>query len=395
MKGFFNTEELQSDEIQKGKVLSCISCKLYKNSEEPKVKPKGKFKKKVMIVGTSPQNNAFLGNVLTKLKFNMSRDVVVINAVNCETEEEPNSYQVQCCRRRVQNAIQEFKPKLIILLGTQAVESIIGKYWKKGLGGMTRWRGWCIPDQNYKAWVCPVFDPNYVQNQKKGHVSKLIWVNDLKKALKLVNKKVPVQPNFSDYIQFCFTNDQVHQAMKQIKNSKRFVTDIEATGLRPYRKGQKIICTGAAISPTKAFVWENTLKRDKWFAPILKSKKIKKIAHNIQFEDMWFSHLIGGVDGWEHCTMNAAHVLDNRVGISGLKFQTYVNFGVADYDDDVSMYLKGVNKKKYGANAINKIELFVNRYGMKRLLLYCGMDNIFTFMLYLHQIKEIENATND
>lgn len=413
MKGFFETNDLASDEIGKGKILSCVSCGLYRNVLSPKIPPYGKFKKKIMIIGEALGEvedrcgkpwQGKMGNKLQKilksLDFNLFNDAVSLNSVNCRPPDNstPESYQIECCRNRVQKAIKKYRPNVIILLGNCAIESVIGKFWKKDLGGVTKWRGWQIPDQNYNAWICPTFHPSYIDRQKKNDVSNLIWLKDLKGALSLINKPVPKQPDFSDYLTFCFTNDQTRQAIKQIKISglKQLISfDYETTGLRPYRKGQKLICTSVAISPTECFVWENTPKRNRMFAPILKNPKIKKSSHNIQFEDSWSSHFMCEPKGWEWCSMNTAHILDNRQGITGLKFQTYVNFGIVDYDSDVSPYLKGTNKKKYGANDINKIHLFIKQYGMPKLFEYCGKDSIFGYMLTLKQMKETGYAPNN
>ena len=70
--------------------------------------------------------------------------------------------------------------------------------------------------------------------------------------------------------------------------------------------------------------------------------------------------------------MTDAHVLDKRRGITGLKFQAFVNFGVGDYDRTVSPYLKGE-----GGNGRNR----VTEAPLNKLLLYCGMDALLAFKL--------------
>ena len=57
------------------------------------------------------------------------------------------------------------------------------------------------------------------------------------------------------------------------------------------------------------------------------------------------------VRGWYWDSMIAAHILNNQAGVSGLKFQTYVHFGVIDYSSEISPYLKSDDKS---ANGINK-----------------------------------------
>ena len=405
MEDFFDTNELQTDHIRKGKLLSCASCGLYRNGKNPKLNPVGKFKKKVMFIGNFPteqedQNNKLWTNgaghlLQSKLKgfnFSLFNDGISLNAINClpKENETATSYQIDCCRKRVQSAIKKYKPKMIVLLGASAVESVIGKYYKKGIGGIDKWRGWIIPDQQYNAYVCPIFHPGYINAQKKDNVAYKIWTDDIERIIKHTDTPFIEYPDFTEYINYCHTDKQFKEAIKALRKSKVFTLDYETTGLRPYRKGHKIVCTGVAVSYTKVYVWENTPFRDKLFGQVMKNRNIKKISHNSQFEDTWTSHCIGvDTEGWLHCSMNGAHVLDNRKGISGLKFQTYVNFGIANYDEDANPYLSGIDVKKYGANAINRIEEFVKKFGMEKLFTYCGLDNVFTYMLAMKQLKEI------
>jgi hypothetical protein len=77
--------------------------------------------------------------------------------------------------------------------------------------------------------------------------------------------------------------------------------------------------------------------------------------------------------------MNTAHILDNRQGICGLKFQSYVNFGVIDYDSHIAPYLK--SQPDQGANAKNKIKEFIKKFGINPVLTYCALDSLYGYRL--------------
>jgi len=409
MEGFFDTKEIQSDHFKKGKHLSCVSCGLYKHVLSPKIKPYGDFKKKVMVIEEAPGKNedrrgkpwqGKMGNKLKRklrhLGFDLFKDAVSLNSCQCRPPKNatPDTHQIDCCRTKVQQAIHEYKPKVIILLGNCAIESVIGKYWLKDLGGITKWRGWTIPDQNYKAWIVPTYHPSFIDRQKEPEIVNLLWKQDLQKAIDCIEKPMPVMPVFEDRIVYCYSDREHIKAMQEVAKSKYFAFDYETTGLRPYRKGHKIVCTSAAIKD-KSFVWENTPERNKTFSRILRDMRIKKSSHNVFFEDMWSSHFISKVNGWDWCSQNTAHILDNRHGITGLKFQTYIHFGIADYDGDVSYYLKSVDQKKHGANSFNRIEHFIQKFGIKKLLTYCGLDSLFGYKLTMIQKEMIENDSNN
>ena len=86
--------------------------------------------------------------------------------------------------------------------------------------------------------------------------------------------------------------------------------------------------------------------------------------------------------------MLAAHVLDNRPGITGLKFQSYINFGIIEYDSLISPYLRGVEANN--ANSLNRIyNLLKTRKGRKDLLFYNAMDALLTYRLALIQMEKM------
>ena len=83
-----------------------------------------------------------------------------------------------------------------------------------------------------------------------------------------------------------------------------------------------------------------------------------------------------------HDTVIAAHVFDNRRGISGLKFQSYVNFGLPDYSKGMDKYLQGDPKD---ANSFNHIYSAPKRV----LLKYNAIDSLMTFWLAMKQRLEM------
>jgi hypothetical protein len=86
--------------------------------------------------------------------------------------------------------------------------------------------------------------------------------------------------------------------------------------------------------------------------------------------------------------MLAAHMLDNRSGITGLKFQTYANFGIADYSSSVTPYLR---KKEEGGNGMNSIfELLEIEGGKEKLLKYCALDSHYQYRLSMMQMKKLD-----
>jgi uracil-DNA glycosylase family 4 len=402
MKGFFDKNKIKSTIDPRNK-QSCASCGLYKDCRTPRMKPFGKNKDRIMFIGESPRElddkrgkpfqdriGSLLKIALKELNFDLFEQGISLNAVNCETRK-PTPNQINCCRVKVLNAIKEYKPTVIVLLGDYAVQSIIGYRWKKSLGSINKWRGWCIPDQDLKVWLCPVYAPWFVNDKEERsglNLAKEIWKRDLYNAISCLNKSFPDYSNLEKGIIYIKNNKELKECIPKLIKAPLLSFDYESTGVKPHRPEQELVSVSAAISQKECYTWINDPVKAKLWKKVLKSK-VPKTAHNLQFEETWSREKIGTeVNNWKICTMNAAHCLDNRKGISSLKFQTYVNFGIPDYDSHISPWITGT-KDEYGANSLNKIKEFIKQYGTKDILKYNGLDSIFGLMLAQKQLRLI------
>lgn len=201
--GFFSKQETDSISRPDGKKLTCNSCGRYQNCHTPRFKGQGNFKKSILNIFEQPTDmddktgkilQSKSGRLLTKtykgLGINVMEDCLNMYALACYSDTPYNSHNIDCCRRFVLGAIQEFKPKVIVLFGNVSLNAVIGQRWKRDLGGVQKWRGWTIPDQDFQCWVCPVFGADYVE-RSFGEFDKItaentVWVNDLKQVVNLV-----------------------------------------------------------------------------------------------------------------------------------------------------------------------------------------------------------------
>ena len=399
MKGFFTLHETQSINRPGGKVHSCSSCGLGKNIETPKMKPYGNFKKHILIISDYPsqtddekgkplQDNLgrLLSRQLKKIKIDLFEDCLITHSVLCAPSKstEIGIKEVEHCRKQLLQIIQEHQPKVIIPLGSHAMDSILGHRWKKGkLGTIHKWRGWTIPDQDFKTWVCPVYDMKLMKEDKEE--LNTIWHNDFLNIAEALNK--PFQK---------WKSPEIHiiedlSPLNDIKTGLVSI-DYETTGLKPHAPNHRIICASVAVNEEICYVFlmPETKAKRKPFLDLLSRKEVGKMAHNIKFEEAWSIHrLKQPVVNWKWDSMLAAHILDNRQEITGLKFQTYVNFGIIDYSSEISPYLQSKTVKN-GSNDLNQImEVLEDPVKTKLLLEYCGMDTITQYRLALKQMKQI------
>jgi len=368
------------------------------------MKPYGLFKKKILVVGEAPgetedrvskqfQGKAgkVLQNMMRKLGINLFEDCMCTNAVNCRPVDKqgknraPTNYEIDCCRRSLLFLINREKPKVIILLGKSSVYSLIGYRWKRELGEMTKWRGWTIPDQDLKCWICPTFHPSYIEREKDP-VVKIIWKNDLSEA---INKLY--QP-FRLFEEPKIEVIRDLNILNHLNSGIQVVIDFETTGIKPHNPIHKIVAVGIADSENHAYVsLLPESRRDRLpLLRILSDQNIPKIGQNIKYEHNWSIEVLRvEIKGWIWDTMIVSHILDNRTGITGLKFQSYVQFGIADYYSEVDSYLRATDGKS--TNSVNKIfDLLKRPSGEYILLNYLGYDCICTYRLKRLQESIIE-----
>lgn len=396
MEGFFSNKETESKSRPDGKLYTCTSCGLYKSCQTPRMKPYGNFKKGILNVGKlvskaeDERGIPWVGSAGRMLKqaykdvgIDLYDDCLNVNAISCHTDSDTINlaYHVPCCRNRVLEVIKEYQPKVIVLFGAQAIESVIGHRWKKDLNNVNKWRGWSIPDKKYKTWVCPTFHPTFMEENKKEVVT--IWDQDLQNIKEHVDIPFPrfKEPHI-EYIEDLSILNSI--------DTDLIAFDYEATGIKPHAPGHRIICAAVAISPdyVYTFLMPNTKKGRKPFTDLLANPKIGKIAQNLKYEDTWsLVKLKLQINNWAFDPMLASHIFDNRPGITGLKFQAFINFGAISYDDSIAPYLKGSRKDGNSINTIHK--LLETDEGTKELLKYCALDAHYTYNLAMKQIDEI------
>jgi len=156
--------------------------------------------------------------------------------------------------------------------------------------------------------------------------------------------------------------------------------DYETNCLKPEYKGAEIkscsVCWGGKTTiayPWKGEAIDATIE-------LLKAPHAK-IASNLKFEHRWSKKILGiKVKNWMWDTMIASHVIDNRPGITSLKFQAFVLLGQGNYNRHIEPYLE--SKKGEHLNNIQEIEI-------EDLLLYNGLDSLLEYKVAVNQMRRL------
>jgi uracil-DNA glycosylase family 4 len=417
MQGFFTSEELE-DRIQVefdfDEGPNCSQCGLFRTCHSPKMKYTGEGKKGVLIVAESPGQNEdikgvqligeagqLLRNELKKLKLDLDQDFWKMNAISCRpitrsgANRPPTKAEIKFCKPLVDKTISELKPSMIWLMGGVAVESFYGDRFSKL--AINRWRKLCIPDRKTGAWIIPLFHPSYINRQSHDENLRAVFERDLKWAASCI-KKQPFE--FTDErkdVTCLYDFDQITRTLEEILltadiRKVQLYIDYETNSLKPQWPGAKIATISFCPDSTKKaiafpyqygdfFTAKQQMKIKALWRKICQHTQISLLAHNMKFEDAWTRNIFGVRPySWQWDTMIAAHILDNRSNFTGLKFQSYVNFGLEPYNKDIDKYLKA---KSGHFNSVDKAPL-------DQLLLYNGLDTIMGMKLYEKQCSQFQ-----
>lgn len=392
-QGFFKESTLISKPPEY-RVARCESCKLYLKCKSPKMPVTGKGRKKILIVGEFPSKNdddqnkhfvgqsgQFLSQALHEIGIDLRKDCWMTNAIICHPSKNrtPKDKEIQYCRPNLTNTIRELNPEIIIPLGTVAVKSLISPLWKEQIGPLERWVGWKIPCQELNTWIVPNWHPSHVVRVKEsakqqGQILEKLYIHNFSKIKELIGTRPWEQvPDYFSQIKLLQNTDMAAAFIRDfIKKGGPCTFDIETNMLKPDSPRSDIVCASVCWKgeSTIAFPWSGeAIVAMKEF---LKSDS-PKWGQNIKFEDRWMrKHLRTSVRNWEWDGMLGMHWLDNRRGITGLKFQSFVLFGYGSYDDHINKFLKAKT-----SNTLNKIR----EIDMKQLLRYCGLDSFLEYKI--------------
>lgn len=433
IKGFFEKEEkeviINKQDIKKLQIKkdiyfptgksACNKCGLYKQKriQNPKLKPYGLFKKKILVIGEGPGRiedenerpfdstamaGSFLHKQFKKIGLNLYKDAITINSVDCRPIEgnsnrKPTGDELRYCYYRKDRAIKKYKPKFILLLGEQPRNSFFGfnkdrKDFKKLSGAALR--GKIIPDKNSNAWIYYSYHPNYIQ-RSGGELSN-IFALDMKVFSKLIKKnKRPIFEDFSKNIKVLTKYIDVFNLFQKIYSQKlSFSFDYETSSYRYYEKIHEIYLISIHIGNItydipmdfprkKRNSWWNERQRTfllLFWKDILEDKSIKKSAQNIKHEAQASHYILNtNTKGWDYDTMIGAHVIDEAKRITGLKTQAYLNFGIYNYG--IPSNIIGAPPKQ--KNLFSKLPFDIATE-------YCGMDSKITDRLIPKQKREIK-----
>ena len=377
--------------------LDCGTCELSKTCITPRMPPTGQGLRNILIVAEAPgetedqegiqligRSGMYLRRKLTKAGVNLDQDCIKTNAICCHPpgNRTPKEKEVKFCQPRLLQTIQEYQPKLIILLGGIAMKSFLHVSGVGHSSSIFQWEDYIIPETGWNCWAAPTFHPAFILRNQDNPYADARFELAIKKAVAHLNRPLPAPIDLQHSVRVFHTEEAAEAGLEGLlkKAPELLSIDYETTGLKPYIKGHEIVYISYCYHPDQAYCFRLTPGLMPLWREVLTHPKIGKIAHNMDFEAAWSRIILGvEVSPWAWDTMLATHILDNRKGTNDLKFQAYLNFGVRDYDSHISPYLK--SPKDESDNAFNRVK----EAPPEEIMVYCGLDSLFSYRLTLKQ----------
>jgi len=425
----FTRTKKSTREKKPPKIYDCSLCKLDKGCRSPKIGRYGKGRKKILIVGLCPgssedkQGRPFVGSsgrmlsrALDLIGFNLDRDCVRTNIVQCypgydkrnRRDKDPTKDQIKCCRPNLEKDIEEVQPRMIICLGTEAMNAVLRtKNSYDFTAGMMH--GKVLPYHRYNCWVGCSYHPAFFLHRKDKNDTpddSAIFTYDLAKILNYLDEPLP-QPLTSDGNNCITDPDDAVCALNDLCDIKEPVAfDYETNMLSPFHEGAEILSI-ALSKDTKSAVFIplglkgvfNLAEQGAILAAMRKFLKstTPKIVQNYYMEELWSRRIIKqSMNNFIWDTMVTAHVLNCHPRTTGLDFQAFELTG-HEYSDMV-------DKKNMGSMALEVLcdyncwdarYTLMSYYRQKSLLECKGEEQLLKFnkfftscLLHLANLKD-------
>lgn len=406
MKGFFASSKLVGSDPRKRLVPACGACKLWSRCSSPKLKVRGKGGKRILLVSGLPEpaddrrGEAFRGPVgsfvkrtFLELGIDAFEDCWMTYGAICHDKSGKVKDVIDHCRPNIVNTIESLNPAAVFLLGSHAVESVLGEYWKDSVGAATRWYGTQIPLQKINAWVFPIVSPARVLAARDDRRSKdknlePQWNSQIVDALEKFDGERPYKkvPDYESQIEIV---TDMREASKIIKHEtlkgEYSAFDYETNMLKPQSPESRIKSCSICWDGTRTIAYPWGSKTACSTRNYLRHP-IKKIAQNMAFEEKWSKRILNTwVRSMYFDTLLGSHFFNTEKGTKSIKFQAFVLLGVSPYNKHIENFLKPENEKagSYEKNRIQEIDTH-------DLLLYNGMDSLLEYLVAMIHLKRLK-----
>lgn len=364
----------------------CDSCGLCLDSVSKKVEPFGNGELGIAILLESPSDKLsevrqskkkfdfqekILRFIFNQYGIDLYKDCKIFYTIQCSSDNY-NQSNLNSCRYRIDEQMDKFNPDIIFAYGTESI-----KYCFEDVSinlSALKCHGRIIPDHKRNINVVCSLSPLFFYKEKYERFQNVkmlkscieLGLNQYKKGVYKDNRLNEDEGNV-----LVTDIDDALELLNKLSNSKVPVAfDYETTGTSPY-KDNYILTMGFSDNENIGYcipylhsdhVWSSTdLELLKEHVVRFFQSDSPKVIQNWQFEELWTKYFFGcGINNVVTDTMIKEHILDNRSGIAGQKFQCFVRWGT-NYDK----YIDQSDLKNTALDKVAKYNILDCRYDLK------------------------------
>ena len=372
----------------------CGACGLLTHCMTPKMSVQGQGRAGVMLVadgidGAGDHSGQTWGGdtgrtlrgLVRRAGLDWDYDIWVTSALACRGAATGN--RVRNCRPLLLKRITELQPTVIVLLGQYAMQAVVAESFQtESTGTIDEWIGLQIPSREPAAWLTPTYNPAHFDPRNKMRAR--FFEQQFLAALELRHKPLPEARDYNATVHIERDHRRAAALIRDITRSGVSTAfDYETNMLKPDNPERKIhtvsICVGGEWTLACPFTGDVVAALGEYLL-----SPGYKFASNQKFEDRWTRAVYGHpVNGLAWCTMNMAHVIDNRPGFTSIKTQSYIHLGWPMYDGHIHKFF-AESTNPNDINGIAKIDT-------DQLLLYNGIDSALEYDVALIQMAILDH----
>ncbi len=376
--------------------MVCENCNLYKECNTNFIQTDGDISKcEILFAGEAPGQEEdrgvpgneketigkpFVGRAGRLLRMGILQsglnnrfNVCLTNVVRCRPPNNriPGIGEIKACLPYTLEEIFKMDNlKLIVAIGNTALRTFVNEQKVTSSSGTVR--DYEICDKKIK--LMPLIHPSYVL-RNPGEYNK--FIEHIARINDIMGNTLHDEKDFGEY-NIIYTLDEWENLVAKIKKNKKFVYDIETTGLNPFGKDDYITCIGFLVEPRKTWTLPldpndpeingsiyNEILDDMY--EIFSDKSIKKFGHYLKSDNLWMRASLGiKVLGTSYDTESGEYLLSS--GSKKLKELAYKHTRIGGYEKLLGGTPDKVRGKKlYKYCLVPETKILMSDFSWKKL----------------------------
>jgi len=263
------------------------------------------------------------------------KDISIGNALQCKPprSKKINLTHLNNCRSKLVNDIKKVNPKIIVLMGKNAIRSFY-----QSNNSVTESRGPGKWNEEFNAFVVSTYSPNSIFYSPRSLID---FDRDIKTAVSLLNKKPSDLPELEQEYKLLDTPMKCLKMFEWFSRQDLISIDIETEGFKWYE--DKIIAIGlSAFEGTSYIIPEKMIDYPVVMLnlqTLLENPSVKFVWQGGQFDCRFLRYQYDIKSKIDEDTLLKHYCVDERRGTHSLSELSKLYLGAKDYESEFKKYI--------------------------------------------------------